>query len=120
AGPGTGPGPLTAASVVLPAIVLLARVHRERQPVLLWRERAGRKRRERARRVLRAVEIEDDLLRSFRRPRHVEEAAAAIRFLAARRVGNHKEQRQVQSLVDRQQSESLAVALEPRAPPNRQ
>src|SRR5690606_37016281 len=105
------PNPCLAATSAPPRLVgLLAGGDRQRQAVLVRRQRAGRVRRERTRRVVGAVEVE--LHAALRiRGRCVQEAAGAIAAVAVGGVGEDQEQLSV-AAVKRLQPVLLPLALE--------
>src|SRR5262249_25553193 len=87
---GRGPEGQSPSLTSMVAVAQLARLAPHGEAVLLGGQRTGRVRRERTGRVVRLVEVEDDLpvLRQFA----VEEAAGGIRLLAARAVLEDEEE----------------------------
>jgi len=103
-------------------VLLLARGDGDVQPILRRRQRTGGERREGARRVVGAVEVQHHLagfIEAAGRQRGVEEARGTVSLLAGGAVGKDEKQLAAGFFLVGQQLKAPSVTLEHRAPRHR-
>src|SRR5689334_21171011 len=93
--------------VPMSAVVLLSRRNRDRHPIFLWSQRAGGVRRNRAGRIVCAVEVEHHL--AVDNWIRVEESSAGIGCRLAGGIGDHKTEAFFFAAFKRGQAQILSI-----------